>query len=142
MIRLTITGNVGSDATVRTLQSGDMAISFTVAHTDKYKAADGTMKETTTWVSCTKWVKAGQSVKIAEYLKKGTKVLVEGVPSARAFMLDGSAEPKSSLDCRVNAIELLGPAGTKAAAPAPAANMTATDWGAPALPGDVNDLPF
>lgn len=142
MIRLTITGNLGRDAEVRTLQSGDTAISFTVCHTEKYKGKDGNTHETAHWVTCTKWLKAGSNTAIANYLKKGQKVLVEGTPSARGYMLDGSTEVKSSLECRVTNIELLGSApasgATNQAPAAQATNMTATDWSKPV----DDDLPF
>lgn len=116
MIKIIFSGNLAKAAEVRTTQSGDQVISFNVAHTEKY--GDG--QEKTTWIKCSKWVKAGQSTKVADYLQKGTKVLVEGSPSASAWIqADGSA--RGELECRVFALELMG--SPKDAAPA---NTTAT----------------
>ena len=142
MIRLSITGRIGKDAEVRTLTSGDMAISFNVCHSEKYKDKDGVAKEIAHWVACTKWVKAGQSTKIADFLKKGQSVLVEGVPSARAWVKDGSTDAASSLECRVSNIELIGSA-PQAAAPAapggtPQPNTQPQNWDKPV----DDDLPF
>jgi single-strand DNA-binding protein len=107
MIKLLITGNIGKDAEVKTMDSGDKVLSFSVCHTDKY-TKDGNTVETTTWVNCSKWFKKDASTKIADYLKKGQKVLVEGLPSARGYSQNN--ESKASLECRVIIIELLGSA--------------------------------
>lgn len=112
MIKLILTGNIGKDAEVREMQSGDKAISFSVAHTEKYQGKDGNTHETTTWVNCTKFVKKDQSTRIADYLKKGTKVYVEGTPSARPYTTVGSSDAKASLECKVTMIELLGSASS------------------------------
>ncbi len=107
--RYQFTGNIGQDATVRTLDGGTTAIGFTVAITEKYKDRQGNPQETTTWVSCTRWVQAGGSTAIAQYLKKGTKVLIEGKPTARAYeKQDGTTA--ASLEVRVDSLELLGAA--------------------------------
>lgn len=125
MIRIQLTGRLGKDAELRTLESGDIAISFNVAHSRK----DSKGTEHTTWVSCTKWVKAGGSIKIADYLRKGQQVLVEGEPSARAYA-NASGTPLASLECRVTDIELLGSAKDAAqAAGAPPANTSAGNHG-------------
>ena len=108
MIKLLITGNIGKDAEVKTMDSGDKVLSFSVCHTDKYTGKDGNTHETTTWVNCSKWFKKDASTKIADYLKKGQKVLVEGVPSARGYSQNNDS--KASLECKVINIELLGSA--------------------------------
>ncbi len=105
--RYQFTGNIGKDAEVRTLENGSIAIGFTVAVSEKYKDRQGNEQTTTTWVNCTRWVVAGGSTAIAPYLKKGTKVLVEGKPLARAYNTN-SGEVAASLEVRVDTIELLG----------------------------------
>lgn len=105
--RYQFTGNIGKDAEVRTLENGSIAISFTVAVSEKYKDRQGNEQTNTTWVNCTRWVVAGGSTAIAPHLKKGTKVLVEGKPTARAYNTN-SGEVAASLEVRVDTIELLG----------------------------------
>ena len=136
MNRYQIIGNLGNDATVRTLDSGTNAISFNVAVTKKWTDKNGEKKESTTWVSCTQWKLKDQSTTVAQYLKKGTRVLVEGEPSARSYT-DNSGAAKASLDMRVDNIELLSQANTNGAAPA-------TNQAQPvqAVPMDNQDLPF
>jgi len=141
MLRLQIIGNIGRDAELRTLDSGSTAISFNVAVTEKYKDRAGQMVENTTWVNCTKWVQAGGSTKIADYLKKGTRVLVEGKPSARAYAAN-SGEAKAQLELRVELIELLGGSPQGSTQPARTAGPAQTTP-SPAVDDEVtDDLPF
>jgi len=71
MFNLTASGNLTQDASVREVQSQNgtiYAIQFTVAINEKYGN-----KENATFLPCTYWVK---SSKIAEFLKKGTAVII------------------------------------------------------------------
>ena len=54
MIKLQVIGNLGKDGTVNTV-NGKNVINFSVAHTEKYRDAQGTQKERTTWVECAYW---------------------------------------------------------------------------------------
>lgn len=106
MLITILSGTIGGDAEVRHLQSGDAAINFSVAHSEKYKDKNGVQQATTTWVSCTVWRKS-DTIGIAQYLKKGTRVTVSGVPAARAY-LDPQGQPKSVLMLNVREIDLQG----------------------------------
>ncbi len=141
MLKTFLTGNIGRDAELRTLDSGTTAISFNVAVTEKYKDRSGQQVENTTWVNCTKWVQPGGSTKIADYLKKGTKVLVEGKPSARAYTAN-TGEAKASLELRVDNIELLGGSQQGNSQPARTAGPASTTP-SPEIDQQVDDeLPF
>lgn len=104
--RYSFIGNLGKDAEIRTLESGASAISFTVAVTEKWKNRNGEAMENTTWVACTIWKAAGVSTAIAQYLKKGTRVHVDGKPSARAYV-KGDGTAAASLEVRVDDLTLL-----------------------------------
>lgn len=88
MQRLTIIGHVGSDAEVKDLGQNQV-INFSVAVSESYVNKSTNEKVTnTTWYEVAKW---GNNTAIAQYLKKGTQVLVEGKPTARAWQKeDGS----------------------------------------------------
>jgi hypothetical protein len=73
MQKLILTGHVGNDATIADLQSGKQVINFNVAVTEKYKDRE----PVTTWYKCAWFI---NNASIAQYIKKGTKVLVEGNP--------------------------------------------------------------
>ena len=104
-LKLEIIGNLGADATVKDVNSSK-AISFSVAHSEKYKNHEGVDIEKTTWVNCTFWKYQGQSTEIAKYLKKGTMVAVEGFPSVRGYQ-NQTGQNAASLDCRVTDLRLL-----------------------------------
>ena len=104
-LKLEIIGNLGADATIKDVNSSK-AISFSVAHSEKYKNQQGTEVEKTTWVNCTFWKYQGQSTEIAKYLKKGTMVAVEGFPSVRGYQ-NQQGQNAASLDCRVTDLRLL-----------------------------------
>jgi len=135
MIKLQIIGSLGKDATVNNV-NGKNVINFSVAHSEKYKDAQGNQQSKTTWVDCAYWT---ISTAIAPYLTKGTQVYVEGQPEARAFT-KGDGTPGSSLSVRVQNVQLLG--GNKNA------GSGSTDTGAAAaapksVAEDVaDDLPF
>lgn len=103
MLKILITGNLGQDAKISQLQNGDSIIGFSVAHTSK--TANGESK--TTWVNCNKYVKQGGSTAVAQYLVKGQKVLVEGMPYINEYTGQDGGKV-SSLACRVYELELLG----------------------------------
>lgn len=103
MINLQLIGNLGKDCLVNNV-NGKNVINFTVAHTEKYKDSQGNQQEKTIWVDCAYWT---DRTAVAEYLKKGQQVYVEGQPEARPFQRnDGS--PGASLSMRVKSVQLLG----------------------------------
>lgn len=116
MIRMQVMGNVGSDATVQQI-NGRYAINFSVAHSEKFKDRAGVQQERTTWVNCTMW---RENASVAQWIKKGTRVWIEGFPSVHAYQKAGSGQPGASLDCRVVTLEFAGsPPAHQQAAPTP-----------------------
>lgn len=106
MIKLTLTGALGNDCEVREV-GNRKAINFNVAVNQDYKDADGKKVEKTEWVKAVLWKNDSQSPKIADYLKKGQKVYIEGVPSSEGFeSKEGGI--KSSLVVNVKELELIG----------------------------------
>ncbi|MCS6904818.1 MAG: single-stranded DNA-binding protein [Bacteroidia bacterium] len=105
MLRLQVIGYIGRDAEVRD-GGGNKVISFSVAHTEKYKDRNGVLQEKTTWVRCSYW-RPPDKIGVAEYLKKGTQVYVEGTPSVNSYINEEN-RVVASLECRVSSIQLLG----------------------------------
>jgi single-strand DNA-binding protein len=138
MIKLQIIGNLGKDCVVNTV-NGKSVMNFTVAHTEKFKDAQGNPKDRTTWVDCAYW---SDRTGIAPYLKKGTQVYAEGTPEVRTFQRqDGTAG--ASLTLRVLNIQLLGSAnrsegGQSESSAAPSSSGSY----APSSNEQVDDLPF
>lgn len=103
MIKTFLIGHLGKDANVKDV-NGKTVINFSVAHTESFKNNEGVKIEKTLWVECAHW---SDRTAIAQYLKKGTQVFVEGLPSIDTYTnTEGKAVAKLKL--RVAQIQLLG----------------------------------
>lgn len=79
-------GNIGKDATSKTMERGVVAINFPVAHNKNWKdKRNGESKTRTTWINCTIWKKDGANMRILDFLKKGALVELVGTPFAKAY---------------------------------------------------------
>jgi len=103
MIKLQVIGNLGKDCTMNTV-NGKNVINFSVAHTEKFKDAQGVQKEKTIWVDCAYWT---DRTGIAPYLKKGTQVYAEGTPDIRTYQTQDGKQG-AILSLRINNVQLLG----------------------------------
>jgi single-strand DNA-binding protein len=103
MIKLQIVGNLGKDCITKEI-NGKNVINFSVAHTERYKDAQGNQKERTTWVECAYWT---DRTAVAQYLKKGKMVYAEGSPEADAYM-NKDNQAAATLRMRVQNLQLLG----------------------------------
>jgi single-strand DNA-binding protein len=74
--KVILVGNLGRDPEMRYTPSGAGVTSFSVATSEKWTGQDGQQQERTIWWKVSVWGKAGEACN--EYLKKGSKVLVEG----------------------------------------------------------------
>jgi single-strand DNA-binding protein len=103
MIKLQVIGNLGADCIQKEV-NGKTVINFNVAHSEKFKDAQGNQKERTIWVNCAYWTdKTG----VAQYLTKGRTVYAEGSPEAEAYT-NKDGQVASTLRMRVQNIQLLG----------------------------------
>ena len=103
MIKLQVIGHLGKDCTVNEV-NGKNVINFNVAHSEKFKDAQGNQVEKTIWVSCSYWT---DRTAIAPYLKKGQLVFAEGSPEAEAYT-SKEGQQAANLRLRVFSIQLLG----------------------------------
>lgn len=124
MNRYIFTGNLGADATITKVSEDTEAVNFNVGITEKWTDSAGVKQEKTTWASCSWFRKTGDSVKVVEYLKKGTKVLCTGKPSARPW-LDKDSYAHASLDVVLQDVELCGSTPQNNAAAATTATKAA-----------------
>jgi single-strand DNA-binding protein len=101
MIKLIVSGRVGSDAELKTV--GDTTVcSFSIAHTEKvYGSTPG---EKTIWINCSLW--GERSIKLAPFVTKGTYIVAEGSGTVNAFMKNG--EPVGMINCRITSLEFGG----------------------------------
>lgn len=74
--KVILVGNLGRDPEMRYLGSGSPVTNFSMATSEKWTGQDGTPQERTIWWRVSVFGKSGEACN--EYLKKGSKVLVEG----------------------------------------------------------------
>jgi single-strand DNA-binding protein len=74
--KLTIVGNLGRDPEMRFTPSGQPVTNFSVAANRRYTGADGQVVNETAWFRVSIWGKQAEAC--SKYLRKGSKVLVEG----------------------------------------------------------------
>jgi single-strand DNA-binding protein len=71
-----IVGNLGRDPEMRYTPGGQAVTNFSIAVNDNYTSSSGERVERTIWVRVSAWGKQAETCN--QYLKKGSKVLVEG----------------------------------------------------------------
>ncbi len=136
---LIFVGNVGRDPEMRYTPSGQAVTSFSVAPNRQYTNNNGETIKETIWFRVSAWGK--QAEVCNQYLKKGSKVLVEGrltpdkeTGGPRVWTgQDGS--PRASFEVTAGTVRFLTSRG-EVEAGAPAADEGA---GAPA---DEGEIPF
>ena len=114
-----IIGNLGQDPELNHTESGTAVCRLSVATNRKWKDRDDNLKEEVTWHRVTVWAK--QAENCAEYLKKGSKVYVEGRFQSREYEKEG--EKRWSAECVAERVVFLdskgGGGGSKDGAPPP-----------------------
>jgi single-strand DNA-binding protein len=142
MIKMQVIGNLGKDC-VTNLVNGKNVINFNVAHTEKFRDAQGNQKEKTVWVDCAYWT---DKTAIAPYLKKGTQVYAEGTPDLRTYQKTDGTQGVS-LTLRVLSVQLLGSRNSNEAGGSDSYNAgSSTNMSSMPVSGEmtapVDDLPF
>jgi single-strand DNA-binding protein len=151
-------GNLTRDPEVRYTPKGTAVGEFGVAINDSYKAQDGTIKESVTYVDIEVWSRQAETCK--QYLSKGRSVFIEG-----SLKFDQWESPegqkKSKLRVRAERVQFLGgpgvpggqggargaysggggPPGEQPARPARPASPAGAGEDQPPMPED-DDIPF
>ena len=95
MQKISIIGNVGQDAVLRTpTNGGEQFISFTVGCNESYTNAEGVKVEKTQWYDC-----VYRRIKLAPFIKKGDQIHLEGRPG---FSMYDTKEGKKAISVTVN----------------------------------------
>ena len=81
--KVMLIGNLGGDPELRYTESNIPVVSFSLATNESYKDQNGTLIERTEWHRCVAWRKLAEL--FGEYLKKGSKVYVEGKLQTRSW---------------------------------------------------------
>lgn len=136
MEQIQIIGHIGKDAQTST-SNGSSDTFFSVAVDNSYKKADGTKVSRTNWYTVWK-----EPSKLDQYLKKGTKVFVQG--KLNMAISDYNGTKSIALSIQNPKIELVGGKNEEPTSNEPAQPQQVTP--APSFPATPNpsdeDLPF
>ena len=94
--KIFLLGNVGKEPDVKVFDNGDMKTTFTLATSDQWTDKQGNKQEATEWHNC---VTYRQLAKIAsDYVKKGSKVFVEGRIKTNSWEKDGVKKYQTTVE--------------------------------------------
>jgi len=107
--KVMLIGNLGKDAESRQTPSGTTVTNFSLATTARIKdAATGDWKDKTDWHDVVLW----RGERLAQYLKKGRKVFVEGRLQTRSYEdRNGEKRYRTEVVCDNFGLMLLGDRG-------------------------------
>lgn len=98
-------GRLGMDPEKRFTQGGTSVASFSIATDEKWTDASGEKKEKTTWHNIVTWNKLADIV--AQYLRKGQQVYIEGKISIREWD-DKDGNKRKSFEIIADKMIMLG----------------------------------
>jgi len=95
MNRISVIGRVGKDPETHEFSSGDLKVSFSIATSDRWKDDQGNQKERTQWHNVA-IVNQGLAKIALDYVKKGSRVMVEGAMEYREWTDDQGVKRNAS----------------------------------------------
>ncbi len=106
MFKGVIIGNLGSDPDMRYSASGAPFLRFNVAANIRVKDQDGEFRDKTEWVRVTTFGNRAET--LAQYLRKGSRVYVEGRLEARPWT-DQQGQVRAGLELIGDTVEFMSP---------------------------------
>ncbi len=103
--KVILLGNVGKDPEIRSTGGGMMVANFTLATSDRQKDAQGNYQDRTEWHNLVAFQRTAEIVR--DYVKKGSKLFVEGKIQTRSWDDKESGQKKYRTEIIVNDLSLL-----------------------------------
>jgi single-strand DNA-binding protein len=135
MLRVSLIGHLGADATVRQSQKGASITAFRVAVNQVRTGPDGDRQESTEWFSVQA---AGRQAEFAGQLSRGTRVFVDGRLSISHYT-SRDGETRVGYDIWADDIQNLSPRPVSEEPVGAASGLVGTH---DADDGGLDDLPF
>ena len=101
-----IAGNVTRDPEMRATPSGAQACNFTIAVNRTFRGGDGEQQEQTSFIDCVAWGRSGET--IAQYVKKGSGLIVSGRSEQRSWEDKTSGQKRSRVEIVVDDFSFVG----------------------------------
>ncbi len=93
--KVILVGNLGRDPELRRTQSGSAVTNFSIATTEKFKDKNGQQQDQTEWHNIVAWEKPAEI--LAQYLKKGSSVYIEGKLRTRSWEDNGTKKYRTEV---------------------------------------------
>ncbi len=90
--QVTLMGNLTRDPELRQTPTGQSVTSFSLALNRAYKDSSGEWQEATDYIDCVCWGPLAE--RVAQYLSKGRRCLVQGRLQSRSWEQDGAKRSK------------------------------------------------
>lgn len=104
MLKATLIGNLGNDPDMRYSASGSPLLRFNVASNFRTRTPEGEFQDKTEWVRVT--VTGNRAESLSQYLKKGSRVYVEGRLEARPWT-DQQGQIRAGLEVLANEVQFM-----------------------------------
>lgn len=124
MLKATTIGNLGSDPEMKYAASGSPFLRMNVAANFRARNQSGEWEDKTEWVRVT--VMGQRAETLAPYLKKGSRVYVEGRLEARPWT-DQQGNVRAGLEIVANEVQFMSPRAQDDERSAPARVATGDD---------------
>jgi single-strand DNA-binding protein len=103
--KVILLGNVGKDPEIRSTGGGTMVANFTLATSDRFQDASGNWQDRTEWHNLVAFKRTAEIIR--DYVKKGSKLYVEGKIQTRSWDDKESGQKKYRTEIIVNDLSLL-----------------------------------
>ena len=109
--KIIIAGNLGGDPEMRHTPNGKAVTNFSVATNRQYTASDGQKVKETTWFRISAWGRQAETCN--QYLRRGSKVLIEGRLTANAetggprVWTGQDGQPRTSFEVTAQSVQFL-----------------------------------
>jgi single-strand DNA-binding protein len=104
MLKATLVGNLGQDPEMRYSAEGRPVLSFRVASNYRTRTQEGAWEDRTEWVRVR--VVGQRAETLSQYLRKGSRVYVDGRLEARPW-LNNQSQPQSGLEIFATDVEFM-----------------------------------
>lgn len=139
--KVILVGNLGKDPEIRNFENNSVA-NFSLATSETYTDKNGERQTLTEWHNISVWGRGAETVQ--KYLKKGSKVYIEGKITYRKYQ-DKDGNDRYTTDIKAESFKFLDSAGSNPnsggdntySQPQQSSKPAAPDYGA-----DGDDLPF
>lgn len=132
MNKIMLIGNLGRDPEMNYTPNGVAVTKFSLAVNRVFKSGSGERQEETEWFNIVAWQKLAETCNT--YLKKGSKVFIEGRLTQRKYT-DRNGVERTSLEVIANDMELLTPKDRQT-------SSSADTFGGDDALGDLDEHPF